>query len=107
MSATRTTALPDCAPVFDDLNRYEVTTRFNGQSTVTIAGNRATGESYTIAHHLFTERPAARSLERLVSWITSSKITGPAVHVLPMAQAEEAHRLLETGATTGKIVLRP
>ena len=24
-------------PVFDDLNRYEVTTHFNGQSTVTIA----------------------------------------------------------------------
>jgi hypothetical protein len=42
-------------PVFDDLNRYEVTTHFNGQSTVTIAGNRATGESYTIGYHLFTE----------------------------------------------------
>ena len=42
-------------PVFDDLNRYEVTTHFNGQSTVTIDGNRATGESYTLAHHLFTE----------------------------------------------------
>jgi hypothetical protein len=33
-----------------------VTTHFNGQSTVTIDGNRATGESYTIAHHVFTER---------------------------------------------------
>jgi len=43
------------APVFDDLNRYEVTTHFNGQSTVTLAGDSATGESYTIAHHLFTE----------------------------------------------------
>jgi hypothetical protein len=42
-------------PVFDDLNRYEATTHFNGQSTVTIDGNEATGESYTIAHHLFTE----------------------------------------------------
>ena len=42
-------------PVFDDLNRYDVTTHFNGQSTVVIDGNRATGESYTIAHHLFTE----------------------------------------------------
>ena len=28
-------------------NRYEVTTHFNGQSTVTIEGNRATGESYS------------------------------------------------------------
>src|SRR3954453_13182527 len=40
-------------PVFADLNRYEVTTHFNGQSTVTIDGSRATGESYTIAHHVF------------------------------------------------------
>jgi SnoaL-like protein len=42
-------------PVFDDLNRYEVTTHFNGQSTVILEGDRATGESYTIAHHLYTE----------------------------------------------------
>ena len=43
------------APVFADLNRYEATTHFNGQSTVTLDGDRATGESYTIAHHLFSE----------------------------------------------------
>ena len=42
-------------PVFEDLNRYEVTTHFNGQSTVNIEGNRTTGESYTIAHHVYTE----------------------------------------------------
>jgi hypothetical protein len=42
-------------PIFDDLNRYQVTTHFNGQSTVDIEGDRATGESYTIAHHLFTD----------------------------------------------------
>jgi hypothetical protein len=42
-------------PVFADLNRYEVTTHFNGQSTVTIEGHKATGESYTVAHHLYTE----------------------------------------------------
>ena len=42
-------------PVFDDLNRYEATTHFNGQSTVSIDGNRATGESYTLAHHVSTE----------------------------------------------------
>ena len=48
-------------PVFADLNRYEATTHFNGQSTVTIDGDRATGESYTIAHHLFAEDGTARS----------------------------------------------
>jgi hypothetical protein len=42
-------------PVFEDLNRYEATTHFNGQSTVTIDGNHATGESYTIPNHVFTE----------------------------------------------------
>ena len=42
-------------PVFDYLNRYEATTHFNGQSTVTLDGDRATGESYTIAHHVYTE----------------------------------------------------
>ena len=52
------------APVFADLNRYEATTHFNGQSTVTVDGDRATGESYTIAHHLFTE-DGARKIIRL------------------------------------------
>ena len=42
-------------PVFADLNRYDATTHFNGQSTVTVDGDRATGESYTIAHHIFIE----------------------------------------------------
>src|ERR1700746_635882 len=37
------------------LNRYEATQHFNGQSTITLDGDRATGESYCIAHHLFTE----------------------------------------------------
>jgi SnoaL-like protein len=43
------------SPVFDDLNRYEATMHFNGQSTVILHGNRATGDSYTIAHHVYTE----------------------------------------------------
>jgi SnoaL-like domain len=42
-------------PVFEDLNRYEATQHFNGQSTILLDGDRATGESYCIAHHLFTE----------------------------------------------------
>jgi SnoaL-like domain len=42
-------------PVFDDLNRYEATTHFNGQSTIVIDGDCATGEGYTIAHHVYTD----------------------------------------------------
>jgi ketosteroid isomerase-like protein len=40
------------APVFADLNRYRATTQFNGQNTVRLDGDHATGESYCIAHHL-------------------------------------------------------
>jgi hypothetical protein len=40
------------APVFDNLNTYQATTHFNGQSTVELDGNKAKGESYCIAHHL-------------------------------------------------------
>jgi ketosteroid isomerase-like protein len=43
------------APVFDALNNYQATMHFNGQSTVSLDGDRATGESYCIAHHLFTD----------------------------------------------------
>jgi hypothetical protein len=42
-------------PVFADLNRYEATMHFNGQGTIVLEGGRATGESYCIAHHLFTD----------------------------------------------------
>ncbi|WP_413992862.1 nuclear transport factor 2 family protein [Labrys okinawensis] len=40
------------APVFADLNQYRATTHFNGQSTIRLEANSATGESYCIAHHL-------------------------------------------------------
>lgn len=42
----------DLAPVFDELNKYEVTTHFIGQSTVILDRDRATGETYCIAHHV-------------------------------------------------------
>ena len=40
-------------PVFADLNRYAATQHFVGQSTIlTLTADRATGEAYTMAHHL-------------------------------------------------------
>src|SRR5260370_1416667 len=44
----------DLAPVFADLNKYDATTHFVGQSTIfTLTGDRATGEAYyCLAHHV-------------------------------------------------------
>ena len=42
-------------PVFDDLNRYDATMHFNGQSTITLDREWGSGESYCIAHHLYSE----------------------------------------------------
>ena len=41
------------APVFAELNNYEATTHFLGQSTIfTLTTDRATGEAYCLAHHV-------------------------------------------------------
>ena len=41
------------APVFADLNKYDATTHLVGQSTIfTLTGDRATGETYCLAHHV-------------------------------------------------------
>ena len=41
------------APVFADLNKYDATTHFIGQSTIfALTADRATGEAYCLAHHV-------------------------------------------------------
>jgi hypothetical protein len=41
------------APVFADLNQYDATTHFVGQSTIlTLTADQATGEAYCLAHHV-------------------------------------------------------
>ncbi len=54
------------SPVFDDLNRYEATMHFNGQSTVSLGQGRATGDSYTIAHHVYMENGTRMMM---VAWL--------------------------------------
>ena len=50
------------APVFADLNQYDATTHFVGQSTIlSLTSDRATGEAYCLAHH-FTARSEKRRL---------------------------------------------
>ena len=42
----------DLFPVFDNLNTYLATMHFNGQSTVKLDGDRASGVTYCRAYHL-------------------------------------------------------
>ena len=44
------------APVFAELNKYEATTHYLGQSTIfTLTEDSATGEAYCLAHHVTLE----------------------------------------------------
>ena len=49
------------APVFADLNKYDATTHFIGQSTIlTLTNERATGEAYCLAHHVTADSDKRR-----------------------------------------------
>src|SRR5260221_11252580 len=49
------------APVFADLNKYTSTTHFVGQSTIfTLTSGEATGEAYTLAHHVTIDGASRR-----------------------------------------------
>ena len=49
------------APVFADLNKYQATMHFVGQSTIlSLADDRATGQAYCLAHHLTVDRDQRR-----------------------------------------------
>jgi ketosteroid isomerase-like protein len=49
------------APVFDELNTYQATMHFNGESTTVLDGDRASGFAYCLAHHVKVEG-SSRSL---------------------------------------------
>src|ERR1700674_2341449 len=49
------------APVFAELNKYDATTHFLGQSTIfTLTGDRGTGETYCFAHHVTVDGGSRR-----------------------------------------------
>src|SRR6202030_170320 len=66
------------APVFADLNKYEATTHFVGQSTIfTLTGDQATGETYCLAHHVTVDGGKRRlMLASLRYYDTFVKIDG-------------------------------
>jgi hypothetical protein len=60
------------APVFADLNQYDATTHFVGQSTIfTLTGNHATGETYCLAHHLTVNDGKRRLMVASIRYLDS------------------------------------
>ena len=66
------------APVFADLNKYDATTHFVGQSTIfTLAADRATGEAYCLAHHVTVDGARRRLMVASLRYLdTFVKIDG-------------------------------
>ncbi len=66
------------APVFADLNKYDATTHFVGQSTIfTLTADRATGEAYCLAHHVTVDGGKRRLMVASLRYVdTFVKIDG-------------------------------
>jgi ketosteroid isomerase-like protein len=66
------------APVFADLNQYDATTHFVGQSTIfTLEGGHATGEAYCLAHHVTLKDGKRRLMVASLRYLdTFAKIDG-------------------------------
>jgi SnoaL-like domain len=66
------------APVFADLNKYDATTHFVGQSTIlALTNNRATGEAYCLAHHVTVAGDTRRLMVASLRYLdTFAKIDG-------------------------------
>jgi hypothetical protein len=50
----------DLFPVFGNLNTYRATMHFNGQNSVQLNGDTATGVTYCVAHHQTIEEDAQK-----------------------------------------------
>ena len=66
------------APVFADLNKYQATMHFVGQSTIlSFADNRATGQAYCLAHHLTVDGDKRRLMIAALRYLdTFAKVNG-------------------------------
>ena len=61
----------------------------------------------TLAHYIATRAELLARSGELLGWIKSGQLTVRIERELPLAQAAEAHRLLEGRKTTGKVLLIP
>ena len=66
------------APVFAELNKYDATTHFIGQSTIfSLTRDRATGEAYCLAHHVTVDGDKRRLMLASLRYLdTFVKIDG-------------------------------
>ena len=66
------------APVFADLNKYQATMHFVGQSTIlSLADNRATGQAYCLAHHLTVDGDKRRLMIAALRYLDAfAKVDG-------------------------------
>ena len=66
------------SPVFAELNKYDATTHFVGQTTIsTLTEHRATGETYCLAHHVTVEGEGRRMMVASLRYLdTFSKMDG-------------------------------
>jgi SnoaL-like domain len=66
------------APVFAELNKYDATTHFVGQSTILVlSDDRGTGETYCLAHHVTVSEAKRRLMVASLRYIdTFAKIDG-------------------------------
>jgi len=61
----------------------------------------------TLAHYILTRPELVARAGEVLGWIKSGKLNLRIERELPLAQAAEAHRLLEGRKTTGKVLLIP
>jgi ketosteroid isomerase-like protein len=59
------------APVFDELNTYVTTMHFNGQSTVVLDGDHASGVTYCLAHHVKVDGEARSLMVAAIRYLDS------------------------------------
>src|SRR5947199_182130 len=61
----------------------------------------------TLVHYIATRAELPARADEVLGWIKSGKLKLRIERELPLAQAAEAHRLLEGRKTTGKVLLIP
>jgi NADPH2:quinone reductase len=61
----------------------------------------------TMFHYIATRTDLERRVSDLLGWIAAGRLSVRIGATLPLAEAAEAHRLLESRQTTGKVLLVP